>query len=154
MIWMLILLLTIVPIVELALLIELGRATSTFFTIGVIILTGVVGAILARMQGLAVWRRIRAEMSRGQLPGDSLLDGAMILVAAALLVTPGLLTDATGFLLLAPPTRAVFRRVLKAWVKRRIAVTMQGGAGSVEYRPIHDEPPPGAPPMEDDPREK
>jgi UPF0716 protein FxsA len=103
----------IVPLVELALLLEVGRRLGTVPTLGIIILTGVVGAALARQQGLGVIRRIRREVSEGRVPGSAIVDGAMILVAGALLMTPGLLTDVFGFLCLIPATRRLIRQA--AW---------------------------------------
>ena len=148
MLWKLILLLTVVPIVEFWVLMELKDWTSFSFTVLVVLGTGVVGAILARMEGLRTLRRIRDELGEGRIPGDSLLDGAMILVAGALLVTPGVLTDAAGFLLLAPPSRSLLRRALKHWIKGK----MDGGEVFFHKRmgfgPISQEPPPGSPPME------
>jgi UPF0716 protein FxsA len=146
----LILLLTIVPLVELFILVRLAQATSFLFTLCVVLGTGVVGAAVARIEGLRVLARMQEQLDRGELPADSILDGVLILLAAALLVTPGLITDACGFLLLVPPTRRLVRRWLKGWVMRRIT-TGQGGFHAMGgYRPIHDQPPPGAPPLEDE----
>ena len=142
MLWKLILLLTIVPLVELYLLVELTEATSFSVTVLVILGTGVLGAFLAKMEGLRVLRRIQQEMAELRLPADSLLDGAMILVAAALLVTPGLLTDGVGFLLLLPPTRAVARGVIKRWIKRKIQLGQVHFHQQMGFGPISDEPPP------------
>ena len=154
MLWKLLLLLTVVPIIELVLLIKLSRLTGILFTVLVIVGTGVVGAFLARREGLRALRRIGEEMSRGELPADGLLDGAMILVAGALLVTPGLLTDAVGFLLLLPPGRALLRKALKVWIRRKIEAGQVDFYSHMGFRPIRDEPPPGSPPLEDEPPEE
>ncbi len=111
----LLLLFTLVPLVELALLIVVAQHTSLMFTIALVLVTGVVGAALARYEGLRCWRRVHEEIAAGRLPGDPLIDALMILVAGALLVTPGVLTDLVGFALLAP----YFRRLVKNWLKRR-----------------------------------
>ena len=116
----LVLLFTLLPAIELALLIEIGRRIGTLETIGLILVTGVVGAALARYQGLAVLRRARLELAGGQMPATALMDGVIILVAAALLVTPGVLTDAVGFLLLIPFTRAGIRALLARWLQRAL----------------------------------
>lgn len=132
----LILLMTLVPLAELALLVQLTILwDSLLLTIGIVLATGLFGAALARHQGLKVWRRIRDSLSAGELPADSLLDGLFILLAAALLVTPGLLTDAFGFLLLIPPTRKVARRLAKRWFLRRIQAvqTLNAEAGFVPH---------------------
>ncbi len=148
----LILLLTLVPLVELLLLVKLAEATSFLLTVCIVLGTGALGAALARIEGLRVLARMQEQLDRGELPADSILDGVLILLAAALLVTPGLITDACGFLLLAPPTRHVVRRWLKDWVMRRISTGQGGFHGTAGFQPIHDQPPPGAPPLEDEER--
>jgi UPF0716 protein FxsA len=108
----LLLLFTVVPLVELFLLVKLGTVVGVGPTIALVIFTGVLGAWLARQQGLGVLRRLRAELEAGRLPAGALIDGLLILVAGAVLLTPGLLTDALGFVLLVPPSRAVVRRIV------------------------------------------
>jgi UPF0716 protein FxsA len=110
----LLLLFTVVPLVELFLLVKLGTVVGVGPTIALVIFTGVLGAWLARQQGLGVLRRLRAELAAGRLPAGALIDGLLILVAGAVLLTPGLLTDALGFVLLVPPSRAVVRRMVAA----------------------------------------
>jgi len=112
------LLFTIVPLVELVLLIKIGGVIGVAPTIAIVIGTGVLGAWLARWQGLAVLRRIGDEMAAGRLPTDALIDGLLVLVAAAMLLTPGFLTDSAGFLLLVPGTRAKVRRLVAAAMAR------------------------------------
>ena len=131
----LILLFTLVPAVELGLLIEVGSRIGTAATLGLIVATGVLGAGLARQQGLRVLRRIQNEISAGRLPASSLVDGVIVLVAGALLVTPGILTDVLGFLCLLPG----FRGLVKAGLRRRFEralleqrITMEGFEGSVD----------------------
>jgi len=147
----LIVLLTLVPLVELYLLVQLTIWSGSFWiTVGLIVGTGVVGAALARMEGLRVVRSMQEEIGAGRLPTDHMLDGVLILVAGALLLTPGLLTDAAGFLLLIPPSRAIIRRVVKQWARRQMEagrITFETQSG---FRAVHDEPPPGFPPLEDD----
>jgi len=114
----LLLLFTIVPFVELAILLKLGDEMGWLETLGLIIATGVIGTILARQQGFEVIQRIRSELSSGKPPTDSLMDGLMILIASVLLITPGVLTDITGFLLLWPAFRARMRAAGKAYLMR------------------------------------
>ena len=109
----LLLLFIVVPAVELALLIEVGQRIGTVYTLALIVVTGIVGASLARREGMRVLSRIRQELDSGAVPGDALVDGLMILVASALLVTPGILTDAVGFLCLIPVFREAAKRVLR-----------------------------------------
>jgi UPF0716 protein FxsA len=116
----LLLLFIIVPIVELILLIQLGGIIGTWPTIGVIVVTGTLGASLARWQGLSVLRQIQTEVAAHRLPAGSLVDGVIILMAAALLVTPGLLTDIFGFLCLVPGLRRVIKRQLRRRFERAI----------------------------------
>lgn len=117
----LLLLFIIVPAVELLLLIQMGQWIGTIPTVGIIILTGILGAYLTRQQGLQVLTRVQREVQSGQMPGEALLEGAMILVAGAVLMTPGVLTDALGFLLLIPTTRQLFRQVAWRQIQRMIS---------------------------------
>ncbi len=122
----LLLLFILVPAVELILLIELGGVIGTLATIALIVITGALGATLARRQGLGVLRQMQDELTQGRLPAGSLMDGAIILFAATLLMTPGFLTDTVGFLCLVPTFRTVFKRFL--W-KRLEKVIREGRAG-------------------------
>jgi UPF0716 protein FxsA len=115
----LLLLFTVVPLVELYLLISIGGRLGVAPTIAIVIATGVLGAWLARWQGLSVLKRIGEDMESGRLPTDALIDGLLVLVAGAVLLTPGFLTDACGFLLLIPPARtAIRKRVATAFAGR------------------------------------
>ena len=119
----LILLFTIVPIVELTLLIKIGHYLGVFNTIAIVILTGVTGAYLARMQGLHILSRIQEDVNQGIMPADKLFDGFLILCSGILLLTPGLLTDIVGLLSLLPLTRNLF----KQWLKRKAEDIMSRG---------------------------
>jgi UPF0716 protein FxsA len=114
------LLFIVLPAVELALLIQLGKHIGTLETLGVIVITGTIGASLARRQGLQVLEQVQSEMQQGRMPGDALADGIIILVAAALLITPGILTDAVGFLCLIPTTRRAVKALVWKWFERRV----------------------------------
>lgn len=109
-----------VPAVELLLLIQVGQRMGVLPTLGLIVLTGLAGVTLARAEGLAVLQRIRVAMQEGRMPTDELVDGALILVAAGLLLTPGFLTDVVGILVLFPLTRPVFRRLALRWVRSHL----------------------------------
>lgn len=128
----LLILFTVVPIVELALLIRLGQLISLWPTLGLVIGTGVVGAWLARREGLRTFAAIRAELARGVMPAARMLDGLMILLAGALLVTPGIITDLIGFAMLVPPCRRLIRQRLHDWLRKRVVVM---------HPPPHDAPP-------------
>jgi UPF0716 protein FxsA len=114
------LLFVLVPIVELALLVRIGQWVGFWPTIGLVVTTGLVGAALARSEGLKTLLAFQAEVAQGRLPGQPLLDGLAILVGGAFLVTPGLLTDVAGFFLLFPPSRHWFQRRLRARMERAI----------------------------------
>ncbi len=117
----LVLLFVVTPLVELAILLYLASLIGILYTILIVVVTGVVGAFLARKQGLAVVSRIRSSTERGVLPGEDLLHGAMILAGGLLLLTPGLLTDVVGFLLLIPRTR----KAAMNWTRRIMERKMQ-----------------------------
>ena len=102
---LLLLLFLVVPLAEIYLLIEVGSVVGAVVTVGLVVLTAVVGAALMRAQGLATLLRARASMAKGELPALELLEGAVILVAGALLLTPGFITDAAGFVCLIPSVR-------------------------------------------------
>ena len=128
----LVLLFIAVPALELALLIEIGGRIGTGATLLLIAGTGALGAALARSQGLRVLREVQRRLSLGELPASSLVDGLLILVAAALLVTPGVLTDVVGFLCLAPwfrnlVKRELMRRFEGAIADQRIQMTVSSG---------------------------
>ncbi len=120
MIGTLLILFIVLPFVELYILIELGSSIGTLPTLGIVVLTGIAGAALAKHQGLSVLRRIQTEMSFGQMPEDVIFDGLLVLIGAVLLITPGILTDTTGFLFLIPVTRKIFKKYLKVWLNKRI----------------------------------
>ncbi len=116
----LILIFTIVPFIELSLLIELGTYIGTLNTIMVVVVTGIIGAFMARIAGLSVLFRIQENLRAGIFPKDEIFDGILILIGGAFLLTPGLLTDAVGFLLLLPLGRESVKRWLKEVVKKRL----------------------------------
>ena len=103
----------VIPVLELVLLIELGRYIGPLPTIGIVVLTGMTGAWLARTEGLRVFFRFQEELVSGRLPGQAMLDGICVLVGGAFLLTPGVITDVLGFSLLLPFTR----RWIQAWMR-------------------------------------
>jgi len=116
----LLLLFTIVPMVELSILINLGGYIGPLATLGLVALTGIIGVSLAREQGFVVISKIRSSLDKGKLPADSLIEGLLILIGGVMLLTPGLLTDITGFLLIIPITRNVIRDIVKSKFKVHI----------------------------------
>lgn len=101
----LLLLFFLVPLVEIYLLIEIGGIIGVGWTIFCVVFTAVLGAFLVRAQGFSTINRIRGQLEQGQLPAVEMLEGLCLLVAGALLLTPGFFTDAVGFILLTPPLR-------------------------------------------------
>ena len=135
----LLILFTVIPLLELWLLMLIGDIIGFGLTIALILVTGVVGASLARWQGVLCLQTVQRQVQAGQLPTDSLLDGLGILVAAALLVTPGVLTDIVGFGLLIPPVRRVVRRLIGARIRAKIRTFSPPGSGPPGASPsVHD----------------
>ena len=112
----LILLFTTVPIIELALLIKVGQYLGVGYTLAIVVITGIAGAYLAKLQGLLTLHRIQDDINQGKMPTDRLLDGVLILSSGILLLTPGLITDLIGFMGLIPFTR----NLIKQWLKQKI----------------------------------
>jgi UPF0716 protein FxsA len=115
----------VVPLVELYVIVQVGQAIGVLDTIGVMIVVSVVGAWLARHEGFWVLRRIRDQLEVGRVPTDELVDGALVLAAGLLLVTPGFVSDVVGVVALFPPTRAVLRRA----ALRRLRLRVVGPSG-------------------------
>ena len=111
-----------VPFAEIYVLLQVGQAIGAVNTLGLLILISVVGAWLAKREGLGVLRRMQRSIDSGRVPGTELVDGFLILLAGALMLTPGFLTDILAILLLLPPVRAVVRRELRRRVARRIQI--------------------------------
>lgn len=124
----LLVLFTVLPLVEFSLLWQLAGGFGLGPTLLLVLVTGVVGAWLARVQGVMTLLRVQREMASGKMPADALFDGALILVAGAVLITPGILTDLFGFCLLIPPIRFVVKQGLMAWAKRNVRVEVSSFA--------------------------
>ena len=114
------LLFTLGPLLEIYVLIRIGEMIGALETIALVVLTGVVGAALAKTQGLLILRRIQQELYHGELPGDELLSGLCVLIGGAFLITPGIISDVLGFLLILPATRKIFKDFLKRKANRMI----------------------------------
>lgn len=119
----LLLLFTLVPFIELYLLLKLAELTSASVTFAVIISTGILGAYLSKQQGNRVLGRIKREVELGRLPGDDMIHGTCVLVGGILLLTPGILTDVVGFTLLLPGIRHIYVKIIKT----KLALFLQGG---------------------------
>jgi UPF0716 protein FxsA len=117
---LLLLLIIVVPAAEIGVLLWSGNTIGFWPTLLMIILTGVLGTYLAKREGLQTIRRVQEQMRIGQVPGQALLDGICILVGGTLLLTPGFITDITGFLMLFPPTRKFFKLLIANSIRKRI----------------------------------
>ena len=120
------LLFVIVPLLELALLIQMGRLVGFWPTIATVVFTGVAGAWLARTEGLRTMWKLRDDLANGRVPGQAIMDGMSVLAGGALLLTPGIITDAIGFGLLFPRTRRAIQERIMARLER-----------SIEERAVH-----------------
>lgn len=118
------LLFTLLPLAELYVLIKIGTVIGGLNTLLLVLVTGAAGAWLARMEGLRVLTRARENLRQGMVPAEELVDGLLIFIAGVLLVTPGVITDCMGLLLLFPPTRRHFKIRLRRRFDRMVA---QGG---------------------------
>lgn len=116
----LLILFVIIPVTELYILIEVGKKIGSLTTIGIIILTGIIGAYLVKSQGFMILRKIQNDLNEGIMPGDSLIQGAIILLGGVLLLTPGFITDITGFIFLIPAGRKIVKKYLLKWLKGKI----------------------------------
>ena len=110
----------IVPVTELYILIEVGKKIGSLTTIGIIILTGIIGACLVKSQGFMILRKIQNDLNEGIMPGDSLIQGTIILAGGILLLTPGFVTDIVGFIFLIPVSRNIVKKYLLKWLKGKI----------------------------------
>ncbi len=112
----------VIPLVELAVIIKVGSVFGALNTIAVLILISVAGGWLMKREGLGVVRRVQAQVQAGRVPGQELVDGLLILVGGALMLTPGFLTDGVGLALLVPPVRSALRHALGRRLRMRAAV--------------------------------
>jgi len=120
------LLFLLVPLVEIWFLIEVGGVIGALPTVALVVLTAVIGAALARYQGLVTLQRLQATLARGEAPAIEMLEGGLLLVGALLLLTPGFFTDALGFACLIPLTR----RALAWWAMKRFTLITPAGPAS------------------------
>jgi UPF0716 protein FxsA len=115
------LLFTVVPLIELYLLIAIGRILGPIPTIGLVLLTGALGAWFARLEGARVIRSWQEALARQELPKDGVIDGFLIFIGGVMLITPGILTDIAGLSMVMPPSRRVIAGFVRAWFERQIA---------------------------------
>lgn len=111
----------VVPVIELALLIKIGSIIGTLNTIAIVILTAIIGAYMVKLEGLEVMYRIQKNMQEGIFPGEELINGMMILIAGALLLTPGFFTDIIGFLMVFPFSRNHIKKIARRYIEKKMS---------------------------------
>src|SRR6201992_2251289 len=119
---LLVLLFIVVPIAELFVIIQVGEWIGVWPTLLLLLLDAILGSWLLKHEGRAAWRRFKQALPERRMPGKEFADGFLVVLGGALLIAPGFLTDILGVLLLIPVTRAFFRRILRRWTVRRVAV--------------------------------
>jgi UPF0716 protein FxsA len=154
---LLLLLFILVPIAELIVLVQVGQLIGVWWTVLLLLADAVLGSLLWRSQGRAVWRRFNAAVSEGRMPHREVIDGVLVIFGGALLLTPGFISDIFGVLFLLPPTRALLRGLLVRRATMRIIGSavprsgpspngrphdVEGTAVDIDPRPLD---PPGAP---------
>ena len=120
---------TIIPVLEIYLLIKLGTVLGALNTVIIVILTGIIGAALARFEGLKTMIRIKEGLNRGEIPAEGMLDALLILIAGIFLLTPGFLTDIAGLLILIPQMRTL----LKRWLRKKFDDWIQGQQVNIDF---------------------
>ncbi|EHU0375352.1 membrane protein FxsA [Vibrio cholerae] len=125
-----------VPVIEIALFIQVGGVLGVWPTIALVLLTAIVGASLVRSQGLQTLLTVQQRLAQGQLPAQQILEGVMLAVAGVLLLTPGFFTDILGMLVLLPAPRAYFAKQLMSRVV--VGNIHASGAGFEQPNPFHE----------------
>jgi UPF0716 protein FxsA len=124
----LVVLFIVVPIVELYVIIQVGEAIGVLPTLALLLADALLGSLLLRYQGRGAWRRFNAAIEQRRFPAREVADGLMIAIGGTLLLAPGFITDVFGLILLVPPTRAIVRRLSRAYFARRFVVIGAAGA--------------------------
>ncbi len=125
----------VVPIVELYVIIQVGQLIGVLPTLALLLADALLGSLLLRHQGRGAWRRFNAAIGEGRFPAREVADGLMIAIGGTLLLTPGFVTDIFGLIFLIPPTRAIVRRLSRAYFARRFVVVGLGGTRSTDGPP-------------------
>ena len=131
----LIVLFIVVPLAELYVILKVGDAIGVVPTIALLALDSVLGSMLLRAQGRAVWRRFNETLAAGRMPHREVMDGVLVIFGGAFLITPGFLTDIVGLVLLLPPTRSLVRRWLVRRLGRRVSVGVVDGTATERHDP-------------------
>jgi UPF0716 protein FxsA len=125
---LLVLIFIVVPIAELALIIQVGQEIGVVWTIAILVADSILGSLLMRSQGRAAWRRFNVALQAGRPPAREVLDGVLVIFGGALLLTPGFVTDIFGLIFLLPPTRVAVRGLLVRRFAGRLFIAVPGAA--------------------------
>jgi UPF0716 protein FxsA len=128
----LILIFVVVPLAELYVIFKVGDAIGIPLTLAILVADSLIGSMLLKSQGRAVWNRFNETMRAGRIPHQEVVDGVLVIFGGAFLITPGFLTDILGILLLVPPTRALFRKLVQRRISRRTVVARPRSEYDVE----------------------
>jgi len=130
---------TIIPFIELYILFQLADLTSPLTALTIVILTGILGAYIAKKEGLFIFKTTQNQLAQGQIPKDTLIDGLCVLIGGILLLTPGILTDLFGFSLLFPITRIFYRNYIKKHFQTKVNYQMYSKQQSTNENISDDE---------------
>jgi UPF0716 protein FxsA len=133
--------LLVTPIIEIAVIVQVGQEIGVWWTIALLLFESALGAWLVKREGARAWRALNEGFSTGRLPTGELADAALVLIGGTLLLTPGFVTDLFGFFFVLPFTRPVARRALQAYMARRATTFVQARVGRATGGP-----PAGGPP--------
>ncbi len=123
----------VLPLAELYVIIQVGGAIGIGWTLLLLLADSILGAVLLRSQSRTVWRRFNLALAEGRMPHREVLDGALVILGGAFLLTPGFITDVFGVLLLLPPTRAIGRRLIMSRLGRQVTVRVTGAGRPRHY---------------------
>jgi len=123
---LLVLVFLVVPIAELYLILKVGDTIGIGWTVLLLVADSILGAVLLKTQGRAVWRRFNRELEKGRMPHREAIDGVLVIFGGAFLLTPGFISDIAGILLLVPPTRAVIRGIVIRRLGKRFVTSVTG----------------------------
>lgn len=115
---------TALPVIEIALLVEMGKRIGTWWTVAFVIGTGLLGAALLAVGGVGVFKRVKEEIKVSRVPTNSIIDGVLVVVGSLLLISPGVITDLTGILFMFPPTRFLVRAGVKRWINKYVLLNI------------------------------
>jgi len=123
----------VLPLAELYVIIQVGGAIGIWWTLLLLLADSILGTALLRSQGRTVWRRFNTALAEARMPHREVVDGALVILGGAFLITPGFITDVFGILLLLPPTRALGRRLIMSRIGRQVTVRVSGGGRPPDF---------------------